>query len=127
MQNPSWRSAPAAAWLLALVAAGCTSTSSPAPASCADLQQSARAVVEQAITSNLACKTDSDCVVVTLAASCFDACARAVAATGTAAVQAAIDDVEADQCKAANADGCTVAIPPCVATTRPTCPSGFCQ
>lgn len=115
----------AVAWLVVLAGVGCTSSSSPR--SCEDLQQAARATVEQAITSHLACTNDSDCAVATFAASCFHACARAVAATGTAAVQAAIDDVDANQCKAASEQGCAVTIPPCGPMRRITCAAGVCQ
>jgi hypothetical protein len=117
----------AALLALALVG-GCSSTSSKEPpVACEELQAAARAKVEQAFTSNLACQVDSDCVELAFQASCFDSCTGVVAKTGTAAVQAAINTVEANQCAETRDAGCNVVIPPCVPRTRIACTGGVCM
>lgn len=112
----------AAVWLVA-GAAGCTASK----AMCDDEQQAARDKVEQVITGHLSCVVDSDCAVVAFAASCFDACTRVVAASATADVQAAIDDVDAHECKVARDDGCSFFPPPCAVQDTPTCAAGMCR
>ena len=119
-----WQTMRAAVMIVAL-AGGCSSTERPA--ACDELQASARATVEQAFTSNLVCQVDSDCVQLAFQASCFDSCTRVVANTGTAAVQAAISAVEADQCAEAHEAGCTVVIPPCAPPVRTACTGGVCM
>ena len=111
------------AWILVLGAAGCTTSK----AACDDEQGAARDKVFAVITSHLTCTVDADCVVVTAAASCFDSCTQVVAASAMAAVKAAIDDVNAHECKTANDDGCTFFPPPCAPPQAATCAAGMCR
>jgi hypothetical protein len=88
---------------------------------CRDIATSAQLAVQPTITSNLACKLDSDCDNVRFAASCFDACTTILATAGAAALQAAIDRVEAAQCVRYHKGGCTSIAPPCVPPTPALC------
>jgi len=109
-------------------AAGCGSTAEHERAvACDELQTSASEMVGKAFDDNRACQVASDCVELAFQASCFDSCSRAVAKTGMAAVQAAIDAVEAQQCAQANNNGCRVEVPPCVPPAQVTCTGGLCQ
>jgi len=118
------------------LALGCSPSPSPADAaidaaieagSCDALASSARSEVSQAISDHLACATDTDCVLVALAASCFDFCTRTVNSAGVTDVDAAKARVDSAQCKQFVDQGCRFDIPPCVPPDVPHCVAGQCQ
>jgi hypothetical protein len=94
---------------------------------CDQRKAAAEAVVTAAVDAHLACASDADCHSVSLASGCFDECTRNVNAAGAAAVQAAIDSVNAGGCSSYTADGCTLFLPPCVAPTAAACSAGQCM
>jgi hypothetical protein len=63
--------------------------------SCGASRAQALAHLQSAVDANLSCSKDADCTVVTFAAGCFDACTRVVDGAGVAAVNAAINEVNA--------------------------------
>ena len=80
---------------------------------CRRIEAEARAAVLPAIEDHVACKVVSDCYQVMFDASCFESCYALVGTGGLAAVEAAVNAVEATQCKAYHDGGCTLILPPC--------------
>jgi hypothetical protein len=81
-----------------------------------------RAVIE----ANLACTADGDCMDIAVSSACFDQCSIAIAKSGQAAVEKALSDVSANECKAFTDAGCKVIIPPCAPPSPPACREGKC-
>ncbi len=103
------------------------SSASTTGASCDELAASARTEVQAAFEANATCTVDADCIDTGFSAGCFDSCARAVAKTGAAAVDAAKARVDAAQCKTFKDQGCKLIVPPCVPPEPPACVSGRCR
>ncbi len=121
------RSPPFAAWpCLALACGGDAPRAvGPGEGSCADAE-AARARVVDVADENGACSTDADCTRVAVRASCFEACPRAVNASGRGAVDRASTLVEAGECKRAKAAACQPAPVTCPPADPPRCRAGRC-
>jgi hypothetical protein len=125
-----------AACIAAALACACTSQPPPpaAPAvadtaqrSCSAHREAALVLVRGAIEANRACKADSDCVSVALAARCFNACTRPMSAAGKAAYEAAVTEANAKHCAAYEKESCPPASsPPCPGAPAPVCKAGSC-
>jgi hypothetical protein len=99
----------------------------PCPAvDCNGLQQAAEGAVQQVITNHAACTSDSDCVIVSFAADCFDACSRVMNKNGNDDLAAAKGQVNANQCSQFSKNGCTSVIPPCAPPGTPSCWNHVC-
>jgi hypothetical protein len=109
---------------LALWIPGCGGSNSKV--SCGAASAQAEAPVQSAVDGSLACSTDTDCVVVTFAALCFDACTRVVNQAGVAVVKAAIAKVNAGPCATFASEGCQVESPPCAPPQPARCNAGKC-
>lgn len=94
--------------------------------SCDDREDAAKKALTAAAESGLSCKSDADCAVVELSASCADACSRSVNAQGAAALKAAAGKLEAEVCAQFAKDGCTAHHPPCAPPRPARCASGSC-
>lgn len=99
-----------------------TSTVTECSAQAKPASDKVRAVID----ANLACKVDDDCMTLAISSSCFDQCSTTVAKSGQAAVEKALSDVSANECKAFTDAGCKVIIPPCAPPAPPACREGKC-
>ena len=131
----------------ALLVAACTSATPPASAteaaaasrpeakaaggggdSCQAHQRAATSIVLAAIEKARACTKDADCLVVSVGASCFDACTGAIGAGGKAAYDRAVEEANAKECAAFFKDGCKLPMPPPCAPQPPVaCLAGSCK
>ena len=113
-----------------LTAAACGSSpeaKSSSVTECSAQAKPASDKVSAEIDANRACKVDDDCMSIAVSSSCFDHCSSAIAKSGRAAVEKALDDVSANECKAFADAGCKVIIPPCEPPSPPVCRDGKCS
>ena len=113
-----------------LTAAACGSSpeaKSSSVTECSAQAKPASDKVRAVIDANLACKVDDDCMTLAVSSSCFDQCTSAIAKSGRAAVDKALADVSANECKAFADAGCKVVIPPCAPPSPPVCRDGKCS
>ncbi len=121
------------ALLRLLIACAMLSACAPAPASsggsadCNSRSVNARAEIAAVIDAHSACEKDADCQSIPFQSGCFDACTRAVNASGVSAVTDAVTQVNASTCANFEKDGCAVVIPPCAPPTPPACVEHRCQ
>jgi len=95
--------------------------------SCNDLSSAAAKDVLAVIDAHQSCTQASDCISVGLSASCFDQCFRVMSTDGTAALMAAQDKVDQNQCAQFKSQGCKFDVPPCAPPMPLTCVSGKCS
>jgi hypothetical protein len=95
--------------------------------SCNDLAGAARSDVAAVLDAHASCTQASDCKSISLSASCFDSCSRAIRVDGEAAFKAAQDKANQTQCVQFTNQGCKVTIPPCTPPTAVTCQNGTCS
>jgi hypothetical protein len=93
---------------------------------CSALASSASQEVSAVLEAHRACTQASDCMIVSLSASCFDACTRAARVDATEALNAVGAKVNAAQCMDFTKASCRVTIPPCEPPRLPTCVAGSC-
>lgn len=104
-----------------------TSTPGAGADVCAASAAEANAQLQPIVAANLACDKDADCFVVSLSATCLDACSAAVNGQGRGELDRAVVLIEARECKMFKQAGCKLTIPPCAPPRTPTCQSGRCQ
>ncbi len=115
-----------------LVLSGCGAGAPPAPgapgaASCAERTNRARSDVLAVVEQHRACSSDADCVSVGVGSACFDACSRAVSASGVQAVRDAAAEADRTTCAGFKQDGCRFDVPPCAPPMAPRCRQGACE
>lgn len=94
---------------------------------CSAKLSAAQSKIRAAVAANRACTKDADCTVVAVSAMCFDSCSGATNKAGSAAVEAARDQVNQSECKAYQDAGCpALPVPPCAPPGPPRCESGMC-
>ncbi len=108
-----------------------SSTTGPQPV-CAELHFEAGCVASRGVaTADTSCETDADCVRMSSAPSCIDSCSRDVAVSERGAVdlQAAIDEIDDDQCRRFDEAGCSFIAVPCApdGPWEAGCVQGTCQ
>lgn len=117
--------------LLIVAASACSSggASSPEGGSdvCATSAAEANAQFQPIVAANLTCQKDADCFIVSLSATCLDACSATVNEQGRGALDRALVLIEARECKKFKQAGCKLTIPPCAPPRPATCQSGRCQ
>jgi hypothetical protein len=83
--------------------------------------------VQEAIDAHRRCATDAECTPIGFATLCFDACTRAVSASGIQAVQETLQRVNETVCATYRQDACPFVAPPCVPPRPPVCKQGACE
>jgi hypothetical protein len=95
---------------------------------CTALAAQAEKPLRAEIAMSQACSEDKDCVLVPMAASCFDRCTAGMSAANQERYRAQVEAVNAKQCHAYQAAGCSPAIvPPCAPPGPAVCQAGKCQ
>ena len=95
--------------------------------SCGKLASAAETEVAAVVAAHHSCTQASGCVNVGLNASCFDVCWGVMGNDGAAALMAAKDKVDQNQCAQFANRGCKFDVPPCVPPSTPACVAGECK
>jgi hypothetical protein len=116
---------------VACVAGQCTSAMAAIPPpTCLEREQIAGQQIAQAIqTADTSCTVNADCVTVSTATVCTDACGPTVVSrSGQSAIDTAVTSIDEGLCSSFVADGCHFSALPCAApvTGVAICSNGFC-